>query len=401
MTKQTRSYTPASYVILRWLTRCGPDVPAQIRDVLFGELFTSPFAVIAGVLSGLLLNGAAIDLRGGRSFAAFMAIELGLAAARLWVLRRVAVASIQGRQTPTDLYLFTAILWSALQGAIAFMAMLSGIQTLQILAAATIMALLGPLCARNYPAPRLASLLVCLCILPFVAGAALSGNRWLLVFLLQLPLFMSGSMAIVRRLHGLSIATLQAQHESLDVARHDPLTGLWNRFGLTEILSRQSQAVDDCFSLFYLDLDGFKLVNDRLGHHAGDDLLRAVAQRLKASIRSGDAVARLGGDEFVILAPGLAAAASRNFAEDIIRSIGGQPYQLETGPPVRIGISIGYACAPEDGTTLMVLHRKADTALYAAKAEGKGIERRFQSEAAIHPFRSDGVRELENEEFTT
>lgn len=149
------AYTPASMSILRWLTDPGPRVPARVRDVLLVELFASPVAVLLGVLNGLILDVTAVILQHGMIFAWFMGLDLLLSAVRLLVLRRVAVARRHGGQTPTDLYLITSILWSALQGGMAFTAMRTDIHPLQVLFATTIMGLLGPLCARNYPAPRL------------------------------------------------------------------------------------------------------------------------------------------------------------------------------------------------------------------------------------------------------
>ena len=126
----------------------------------------------------------------------------------------------------------------------------------------------------------------------------------------------------------------------------------------------------------YLDLDGFKQVNDRLGHQAGDELLRAAAQRLRSSVRAGDIVARLGGDEFVVVAPGMSPGESGSFANGIIRRVSDQPYEVNAGEFCRIGVSVGFACAPDDGTVMEELHRKADAALYLVKAAGKGVQRR-------------------------
>jgi hypothetical protein len=99
------------------------------------------------------------------------------------------------------------------------------------------MSLVGPICARNYSAPRYAILLVCLCDLPFVAGAAFSREPWLLVLVLQTPLFLFGSMMMIRRFHTLSVKALLARDESHDRAQHDHLTGLLNRFGLAEAVA--------------------------------------------------------------------------------------------------------------------------------------------------------------------
>lgn len=376
------SYSPPRSPVWKWLTDPGAAVPQHIRNVLLGELFTSPAAVVAGVVNGVLINCVAFLIQGELAFLFFLVLELGLGCVRVHVLRRTRAIAAAGGSTPTDFCLLTGMLWCTLQGAVAFTAMRTDNSVLQILSATTVMGLIGPICARNYAAPRLAFLLVCVCDFPFVTGAALTGKPWLLVILVQTPLFLFGSISIITRFQGLAIALLQAQHDSHHHARHDYLTGLLNRFGLMELLSQRSETLPRQFVLFYLDLDGFKRVNDTHGHQAGDELLRAVAQRLQSSVRAGDIVARLGGDEFVVVAPGMSPGESGNFASSIIQRVSNQAYQVNESETSRIGVSVGFACAPEDGTVLEDLHRKADAALYVGKAAGKGVQRRFSAASA-------------------
>jgi diguanylate cyclase (GGDEF)-like protein len=370
------AFTPPRQAALRWLTDPGRRISPQINSMLLGELFGSPKAVVAGMLNGLILNIVALCLHSGTIFAVFILIDVLLVTVRIAVVQRAVHAASRGMPTPTDLYLVVAGSWCALQGAMAFMAMRTSIVPLQLLSATTVMGLTGPICARNYGAPRYALMLVGLSVLPFVTGAALSGNRWMLILVLQCPLFLFGVITIIRRFQTMAIATLVAEQESYDRARHDLLTGLLNRFGLMEELDAQ-YANCPRFILFYLDLDGFKPINDTFGHQAGDKILQAVADRLRSSTREGDIVSRLGGDEFVIVAPDMSPAAGTSFAHNIIRRVADEPYVLNTIGPLRIGISIGFACAPEDGVPGDDLHRKADAALYEAKAAGRGTHRRF------------------------
>jgi diguanylate cyclase (GGDEF)-like protein len=175
------------------------------------------------------------------------------------------------------------------------------------------------------------------------------------------------SIAMITRLQKISIGFLQASHDSKMQARHDPLTGLLNRFGLNEALREDSLGDVPPMILFYLDLDGFKQVNDRHGHLAGDALLRQVATRLAAATRAGDVSARVGG---------MPPSEAEGFAGRLIREIEA-PYWLEETGEARIGVSIGYACAPEDSTTLAGLYRQADAALYGVKGSIKGTTRRY------------------------
>ncbi len=361
----------------RWLTNPGKDVPAQIGDVLLGELFASPKAVMAGVLSGLILNVVALAMGGPSVFALFIVLDFALVTARIVVVRRATRAAVLSMPTPTDAYLLTAASWCALQGAMAFAAMMTHMLALQLLAATSVMGLVGPICARNYAAPRYAMLLVALSNLPFITGAILSGNPWLLVLAVQAPLFLFGTSTIVRRFQAMAVSTLAAEQESHERARHDVLTGLLNRFGLRETLDALYPTAPHRFVLFYLDLDGFKPINDTFGHQAGDEVLQLVAGRLMAVIQNGDVVARLGGDEFVIVGRNTSPDEGTAYALRIIQRVTDAPYVLEGIGPVRVGISVGFACAPEDGLAGDDLHRKADAALYEAKAAGKGVFRRF------------------------
>ena len=158
-------------------------------------------------------------------------------------------------------------------------------------------------------------------------------------------------------------------------AYHDALTGLPNR---THLLDRAEQEVEIAMAtggriaLLLLDLDGFKRVNDTVGHHAGDALLQAVGQRLQASVRDNDVVARLGGDEFAILLtrnPDEKSAAA--IAERIHERLR-QPYDIDGGE-VLVGASIGIALFPADATDMATLMRGADAAMYQVKRSGGGV----------------------------
>lgn len=169
------------------------------------------------------------------------------------------------------------------------------------------------------------------------------------------------------------------------LAHHDPLTGAANRTVFTREIERAALKLAEggrAFGVLMIDLDDFKVVNDTLGHAAGDAVLVEVTKRLKNRLREGDIVARLGGDEFAILAPGLE---SREQMEVLARRIG-QELALITsveGRPVRIGASIGGAVAPVDASGADDLLRCADLALYRAKGSSKGVVRFFEPEMDV------------------
>jgi diguanylate cyclase (GGDEF)-like protein/PAS domain S-box-containing protein len=158
------------------------------------------------------------------------------------------------------------------------------------------------------------------------------------------------------------------------LAHFDSLTGLANRFQMSQILEKllRAQRPDRrACTILLLDLDRFKQVNDTLGHPAGDALLKQVAQRLDEAVDKPGRLGRLGGDEFQIVVPGRTdRKAMAALAQKIIESLA-RPYTIE-GQRVVIGASIGIAVAPDDGQTSEALIRNADLALYAAKDAGRG-----------------------------
>ncbi len=188
-----------------------------------------------------------------------------------------------------------------------------------------------------------------------------------------------------REIHQLSqsirhlVESLTLQQTALgmmeSLAHHDALTGLPNRMALEKFLpqaQQRSHLQHDCLALLYLDLDGFKPVNDTHGHASGDHLLREIAQRLRGCLRDGDMVARLGGDEFlmVLQVPGQDGQShARLVAERAIAALG-QPVLLEVAE-VRVGCSVGGALWPVDHAELSVVLQLADEALYKAKHGGR------------------------------
>jgi diguanylate cyclase (GGDEF)-like protein/PAS domain S-box-containing protein len=162
------------------------------------------------------------------------------------------------------------------------------------------------------------------------------------------------------------------------LSRHDTLTNLPNRALLAERM--QSALADvgngNSAALLFLDLDKFKIVNDTLGHSAGDCLLKEVAKRLQRCVRTMDTVARLGGDEFAILLAGPCPSAQASRICDRILSEMQAPIQL-AGKEISVGVSIGIAMAPDDAVTPDELVRCSDLAMYAAKEEGRGAYRFF------------------------
>lgn len=173
----------------------------------------------------------------------------------------------------------------------------------------------------------------------------------------------------------------RAEEQISHMARHDSLTDLPNRVLLRERIEQALKRVrrGGRLAVLYLDLDHFKTVNDTLGHHIGDELLKSVAERLRAIVRSSDTVARMGGDEFVVVQteaerPNETAILAQRICESLRA-----PFDLN-GNVVVVQASVGIAMAPDDGVEPNELLKNADIALYGIKSDGRGSYRFFEPE---------------------
>lgn len=176
-------------------------------------------------------------------------------------------------------------------------------------------------------------------------------------------------LVVTDRTSGLEAANRQLRH----LASHDALTGLPNRMLLDDRIAQaiaHSQRHSHEFAVLVIDLDRFKLINDSLGHGAGDELLREVAQRLKSAVRAVDTTARRGGDEFVVLLDGpLTHAEAVEIGTRAIKVM--EPSLRLLGIDVHISASIGIAFYPRDGASVDTLLARADAAMYSAKERGR------------------------------
>jgi diguanylate cyclase (GGDEF)-like protein/PAS domain S-box-containing protein len=204
--------------------------------------------------------------------------------------------------------------------------------------------------------------------------------RWMLVRATAVtddkaqPVRMVGSHADVS-------ARKNAELALLHVAMHDTLTGLPNRAcfmaHLDTVLRDFKASGGSRFAVLFVDLDRFKVVNDSLGHTVGDELLSEVARRITSVVRPGDMVARLGGDEFTVLVEHLGSDDNAYAVAERVLAALGEPAHLD-GYEVRANASIGVAFVKADYTTPAEILRDADTAMYQAKSDGRGLYRVFE-----------------------
>ncbi len=236
------------------------------------------------------------------------------------------------------------------------------------------------------------STLAVLALSPLIAIVAVAyPYSWTMLPLLLLPLLAVQKTAEMSR---------HQEHQSL----HDPLTGLPNRVLLNDRIEQalaRSSRMRGMVVVMFLDLDLFKVVNDSLGHHAGDELLIDVAQRLKAAVRSGDTLARFGGDEFVVMCEDVSEEEVNAIADRITSSL--RQSFTSDDRNVTVTASIGVAVATANSTPQTLL-RDADVAMYRAKEHGRNQVVRFDE--AMHQQANERLldavglrRALEHDEF--
>jgi diguanylate cyclase len=173
------------------------------------------------------------------------------------------------------------------------------------------------------------------------------------------------------------------------LAQHDFLTELPNRMLLRD---RLTQAITSAhrhrtsLAVLFVDVDHFKHVNDTLGHVIGDQLLKSIAQRLVACVRSSDTVSRLGGDEFLVLLSEVGRAADAAVSADKVLAAVSAPHRIDH-QDVRVTVSVGIGVYPEDGTDVETLLKNADTALFHAKAHGRGNHQFFEPDMNVRAGR--------------
>lgn len=359
-----------------WLLAAPQAQPDEIGKELLHQRISKTKTLVVAVLGSLFLAAIAATLTGATWACAWLAAELVLGSIRIYLLVTGLARAKSGHPVKT-----IAPVWAGLTSMIlisvgCYQCVGSGNLPLILMAGIGLANLIGGIASRNAGTPRYGILLICILALPFALAMLLSPVPFLFLIGLQTPVYTAGMVFLLLENHKVLLDLHHSERNNRLMAHHDLLTGLPNRALnlklFAELLAAEPQKPASSaakLTVFCLDLDGFKGVNDRFGHAAGDAVLVAVANRLRASVREADFACRIGGDEFVILLPNISYGEAAEVARRIIADIA-KPFEFE--PRIRVGVSIGIASAPRDGGTADELLSAADRAMYDAKRRGKG-----------------------------
>ena len=356
----------------------GPlPLPDDIRNELLQQRTNKTRTFVVAVLASLLIASIAAALTGAAWAYAWMLAELVLGSTRIYLMMKaLAQAKADRRIAPNITPIWAGLTSVILISAGCYQCVGSGILPLALMAGIGLANLVGGIASRNAGTPRYGILLICILTLPFALATILSPIPFLFLIGLQTPVYTAGMIFLLLENHKILLDLHHSERNNRQMAHHDLLTGLPNRALNLKLFSEllagpwpEAGSAGSKLTVFCLDLDGFKGVNDRFGHAAGDAVLVAVADRLRASVRDTDFVCRIGGDEFVILLPDITDGEAATVARRIISRVS-EPFEF--APTARVGASIGLASAPRDGITADELLSAADRAMYEAKRRGKG-----------------------------
>lgn len=372
-----KGYSLPKTALGRWLGHISEDAPLDVRGRLLGGLFGTIPIFLGGVVNTILVAAfIAIRIDAPR-FYVWVGLEIVICLARVYLLVRSRRMAQLGRDTNTDGMIMLALAWAAGVGYGSFICLLSGDWVASTMAMMSSAAMIGGICIRNFGTPRLASAMMVLAFGPACFALPFTGEPLLLLGLVQIPFYIFSMCRAAYVLKSTLVTTMMAERQHALLSSHDALTGLLNRVGLAAELRRiatRAQASGRLVAFMYMDLDGFKAVNDGYGHDVGDAVLSAAADRLQDHCSAEAGAARIGGDEFVFVCLCDDAASAERVAVRLMQDLQA-PYDIAGIDIDSIGVSIGIAFAEPDAAgrvDLKLLLRAADSALYAAKRSGKG-----------------------------
>jgi diguanylate cyclase (GGDEF)-like protein len=363
--------------LIGWVTAGPRPQPDEIQKKLLRNSMRKKNTLVVVHLSMAIMASIAIVLTAQAWAYAWLLAELALGGIRLWVHVAYEKAESSGRSGNAIAPIVVGLIWGCVLSAAAYQCVASGEWLLILLAGTGLASVIGGISSRNAGTPRYGIILMCLLTAPYAVATLISPIPHLFIIGLQMPFYVVAVAVVLLENYKTLLDLYHAEAENGWLAHHDLLTGLPNR---VMKLKRFDELLREPppFTVLCLDLDGFKEINDRFGHAAGDAVLIAVAQRLRGSIRDIDFLCRIGGDEFIVLLPSISSVEAAAIARRIIEHISA-PFEVDHRSfdlgqaALQVGISIGSATAPHDGVTTDQLLRSADWAMYQAKRRGKGV----------------------------
>ncbi len=321
-----------------WLLAGPLPLPDDIRNELLQQRTNKTKTFVVAVLASLLIASVAAALTGAAWAYGWMLAELVLGSTRIFLMMKaIAHAKADRRIAPNITPIWAGLTSVILISAGCYQCVGSGILPLALMAGIGLANLVGGIASRNAGTPRYGILLICILTLPFALATMLSPVPFLFLIGLQTPVYTAGMIFLLLENHKILLDLHHSERNNRQMAHHDLLTGLPNRALNLKLFSEllagpwpETGSPGSKLTVFCLDLDGFKAVNDRFGHAAGDAVLVAVAERLRASVRDADFVCRIGGDEFVILLPDITDGEAAIVARRIIARVS-EPFAFGKG----------------------------------------------------------------------
>jgi diguanylate cyclase (GGDEF)-like protein len=367
---------PAGKAFIDWLSRSIPD--RKFHFELVRALYSGPKSIIGASVAAALIVAICAAVSGDRFYllilAGFIVVGGGRSASILFYQR---IAHDPSDHVATDRWelaaLFGAYAFAALVGLTGAYTLIAHPDTdLEILVSGCVLGYIAGISSRNASRPIISIGQITLTCIPFMASLLWQGDLVHVVLAIFIGVLYISTIVICRAVFDNIVSKHDAYGKIEVIAQQDALTELWNRTAFLQLLEQNLRSIPQTghkIALISIDLDGFKDINDTLGHPAGDAILKQVAGRILEAVGPRGEVARIGGDEFVVMCAGVEPDVDA-VARDILATFE-QPFAVNMSN-YSCGGSIGYAVAPGDSATLDLLLRNADLALYEAKKDGRG-----------------------------
>ncbi|WP_137136136.1 GGDEF domain-containing protein [Rhizobium sp. FKY42] len=349
--------------ILNWIADMGSDISEETRSRLCATLASSTLPAILGSINSIFITMLAYARIENPILVCVALLDLAFG------IVRVSATNIKSLRTfAADLVVISGIGWAAMMAATMVVLGFSNDTPMLIVVIASGLGSCAGIIARNYAAPRLALTQVILIDTSFKIPFCIHHPEFTPLILIQGIGFIGIAIWIMRQQRETTVRAIAGEIESRTQSLLDPLTGLLNRRGLAEKAQSMRQT-STTKALLYLDLDGFKQVNDRLGHGVGDEILRQSARRLSICLPNAS-ICRMGGDEFIVLVDCHSRQEAAVIGARIIQTIS-MPSVTCAGQ-ASVGVSIGISLFDPKAVDLERAMVEADEALYRAKRAGRG-----------------------------